>query len=182
MSKYIYVVAIDLDTPIYLTDHQRDFLFSGKTYRAGYLKIKSSVKQKSAPSATDFSLELSAVDQTMISAFANNQYKGRSCKITKVYLNDDESVASSETWLDGECNSYSYRGKRKESILTLKLSSIFGAFESVKMINLGVVFADTINSEDILYWGKTSPTNSGYGSGGGNGGGGRLEDGRTIEQ
>ncbi len=179
MSKYIYVVTIDLDVPIYLTDCQHDFSYLGKTFRSGYLKIKSSVKQKSTPSATDFSLVLSGVDQTMISAFANNPYKGRSCKVERLELDDDETVLESKVWLDGECNSYSYTGRTKESNLTLKLSSIFGAFESVKMINLGVVFRDTINSEDILYWGKASPTTTAYGSGG-NGGGGREEDGKVL--
>ena len=167
MSNYIYVVTISLDVPIYLTDSPRNRDYNGHTYIAGKLKITNSINQKSQPSASDFSIELSGVDQTIVSAIAGSNYKGRRCLIEKLTLNDDETIASSEIWLDGDCNKYSYTNKTTTSTIKLSISSIFGAFDSINMINLGIVFADSINVDETKYWGKLSPTTNNYTGAGG---------------
>lgn len=167
MSNYIYAVTIGLDVPIYLTDFHRNIGHNGHTFIAGKLKVDQPVIQKSEPSANDFTLMLSAVDQTLVSAIGGNPYKGKPCLVERLTLNDDETVASYEVWLDGELNQYSYTNKLKESVIKLKVSSIFGAFESVKMLNLNAQFADTINEDQTLYWGKKSPQTTTYSGGGG---------------
>lgn len=139
----------------------RDYMREdGHTFRSGKLKINSAVIQKSQPSANDFSIQLSAVDQTMVSAFTNSNYKGKRCLVERITLHDNETTSDSEIWLDGDLNKYSYKGGLKESTLTISVGSIFAAFESVKMVNLGIKFADSINVDETLYWGKASPDNS----------------------
>ena len=157
MSNYIYLVTFELDTPIYLTDMHRNISYGGHTFISGKVEVKSSVVQKSQPSANDFNLKLSAVDQTLVSAIAASNYKGRRCLIQRATLNADESIASVETWLDGDLNKYNYTNKLKESVITMSVASIFAAFEAVKMVNIGVQFADTINEDQTLYWGKSNP-------------------------
>lgn len=158
MSNYIYLITVDLDVPIYLTDMNHDKTYNSKSFIAGEVKVNSAVVQKSQPSANDFTLLLSAVDQTLVSAIAGSNYKGRRCLIERATLNDDETIASVETWLDGDLNKYTYTNKLNESVIKLSVSSIFAAFESVKMVNIGVQFADTINEDQTLYWGKFAPT------------------------
>lgn len=179
---YIHLVKLDLSTPVYLTDAHRDFEYNGKTYIAGKLDIKQSVKQKAQPSANDFSMTLSAVDQTLVSAFANFPYKGKQCLVLSAVLNDDESIASVSTWLDGELNKYTFNGKEKQSTLKVSVSSIFAAFESINKLNITEQFKDTINDDQTLYWGKSAPNFSSGGGvgGGGQGGGGQGEDVRQF--
>ena len=138
----------------------RDLDYNCHTFISGKLKVSSSVVQKSQPSANDFVISLSAVDQSLVSAIASTNYKGRRCLIERIKLNDDETVNTVETWLDGELNKYSYVNKLKESTITLNIASIFAAFESVKMLNIGLQFADSINNDETLYWGKEAPATS----------------------
>lgn len=154
----IYLVTLYLDTPVYLTDMDRDMVYEGRTFIKGKFKTDNAVDQKSTPSANDFSITFSAVDQTLISAIANSNYKGKRCLIQRVSLNEDETIESVQTWLDGELNKYSYKNTPTESTITLVVGSIFAAFEGVKMLNLNLQFADTINEDETLYWGKTAPT------------------------
>ena len=171
MSVYIYVVTLNLDTPVYLTDCHRNYDYNGHNFIAGKLKIDQSVVQRSTPSANDFSIQISAVDNIILPAIVGSDYKGRQCLVERLELNSNESVKSTEVWLDGDLNKYNYINNLKDSILKLSVSSIFGAFESVKSVDLGVQFADTINVDQTLYWGKSAPkvTING-GAGGGTGG------------
>ena len=157
MANYIYIVTIELDTFVRLTDCHRDFVYDDDTYTSGKLKVENAIEQKSAPSANDFDLTISAVDQTMVSVFANNPYKGRRCLIQRLELDDDENVIDMMIWLDGELNKYTYTNSLNESTIKLTVSSIFAAFSAVKMLNLAIQFADSINEDDNLYWGKAAP-------------------------
>jgi hypothetical protein len=157
MSNYIYAVSIDLDVPIYLTDFHRSIIHDSKNFISGEIDVQSSVTQKSQPSASDFNLTLSAVDQTLVNAFANNDYKNRRCLIERLTLDDDENVIESEIWLDGDCNKYAYSGKLNTSTLNLMVSSIFAAFDAVNMVNLNLKFAEYINADEVKYWGKEAP-------------------------
>lgn len=177
MSNYIYLITIELDTPIYLTDMHRDMTYNGDVFISGKVEVKSAVVQKSQPSANDFNLQLSAVDQTLVSAIGNTNYKGRRCLIQRATLDTNENVASVETWLDGDLNKYTYTNKLKESVIKLSVSSIFAAFEAIKMINIGVQFKDTINEDQTLYWGKKTPSSGVYSGGGG----GRDTDTPTVQ-
>ncbi len=165
MSNYIYLITIELDSPIYLTDMHRTIVHNSKNFISGKVVVNSSVVQKSQPSANDFDLKLSAVDQTLISAIADSNYKGRRCLIERATLNDQEAIVAIETWLDGDLNKYTYTNKLKESTIKLSVSSIFAAFEAIKMVNLGVKFADTINEDETLYWGKKTPNSGSYSAG-----------------
>ena len=154
MSKVIHLIEFGLDTPIYLTDCDRDFINGGHTYIAGKVKIKTPLAQKAEPSANDFSLTLSAVDQTMVSAFTSNPYKSKQCLVKRVELNEDETVNNIEIWLDGSLNKYVYSGKLKESTMKISVGSVFAAFESVNKLNIMDKFSETINIDETRYWGK----------------------------
>jgi len=154
MSKVIHLIKFGLETPIYITDCDRDYVYGGHTYKVGYVKINQPLRQKSEPSANDFSLTLSAVDQTMVSAFASNSYKGKQCLVTRVELNVDETVNATSVWLDGELNKYVYIGKTTESTMKISVGSVFAAFESTNMVNLLDKFSDSINNDETKYWGK----------------------------
>jgi len=157
MSNYIYAVSISLDVPIYLTDFHRNKTYDGKNFIAGKVKVDSPIVQKSAPSANDFVLIMSAVDQTLVSAFANGAYKNRRCLVERLTLDDDENIIDTEIWLDGDCNKYTYSGKLNTSTISLTVSSIFAAFDMVNMVNLNLQFVDYINASEVKYWGKNAP-------------------------
>ena len=157
MVSYIYLITIELDSPLYLTDMHRNLTNNGHDFISGKVKVDSAVVQKSQPSANDFNITLSAVDQTLVSAIANTNYKGKRCLIERAILNDDETISSTEIWLDGDLNKYTYTNKLNESTIKLSVSSIFAAFDAIKMVNIGAQFASTINEDQTLYWGKVTP-------------------------
>ena len=51
----------------------RNIDYDGHSFIAGKVKVNSTVVQKSQPSANDFDLLISAVDQTMISAITSSR-------------------------------------------------------------------------------------------------------------
>lgn len=165
MSTYIYVVTLALDTPVYLTDMHRNYDYDGKTFIKGKLEIKAGVSQKVEPSASNFNMLLSAIDGTLIAAIAGSNYKGKGCLVERLKLNDDETLNSSEVWLDGDCNNFIFTDKLKTSNLNLKVSSVFGAFENTGASDIAATFADTINADEIRYWGKLAPVTIGDYSG-----------------
>lgn len=165
MSKTIYLVKLGFNVPIYLTDFHRDIVYGAKNYNAGKLKLNNGVVQKAEPSANDFSITFSAIDQTLVSAFGNNPYKNRPCVVTRATLDDDEQITDVETWLDGDMEKYTYTNKPKESTLKLTVSSIFGAFDTVTGVNLGSVFSDYINSDVTVHWGQVVSGSAAVGNG-----------------
>jgi len=167
MSKTIFLVKLGFNVPIYLTDFHRDIVYNGETYNAGKLSLNSGVVQKAVPSANDFSITFSAVDQTLVSAFGNNPYKNRSCEVLRATLNDSEQIVGTEVWLDGDMEKYTYTNKPKESTLKLSISSIFGAFDAVTSVNLGFEFSEFINSDVTVHWGQVISGSAATGSSGG---------------
>lgn len=155
---YAFFITLALDTPIYLTDFHRDYTIGAITHESGMFNLTQAVKQGTEPKAENFKIDFSAIDGTMVSAFANTPYKNRRCLIQRVELDDDdESVISIETWLDGTLNNYEFICTNTSSYFSVSVGSIFNAFNMVKRRNLDVYFADTINNDDVLYWGKESP-------------------------
>lgn len=168
-NRTTYLIKLDFDTPIYLTDFHRDYDVGGLVYNTGKFYLKSSVVQKAEPSASDFTIEFSAVDQTLVSAFANNSYKNRSCTVTRITMDANEQFVSSETWLDGDMEKYTYTNNEKSSTLKLSVASIFGAFDTITSVNLGHVFSDYINSDVTIHWGQLVGSVSGVDPDGGGG-------------
>lgn len=155
---YAFFITLELDVPIYLTDFHRDYSIGALNYQAGMFKMSQSVKQGTEPKAENFKIDLSAIDGTMVSVFANTNYKNKRCLIERVEIDDnDSSVVSVETWLDGILNSYEFVNSKTSSIFSVSVGSIFNAFNMVKRRNLDLYFADTINNDETLYWGKESP-------------------------
>ena len=134
---YMFVISIALDTPIYLTDFHRDYTIGEITHEAGLFELNQSVKQGTEPKADNFKIDFSAVDGVMVSAFANTDYKNRRCLVQRVELDDnDESVVSIETWLDGTLNNYEFVNTKTSSYLSVSVGSIFNSFNMVNKRNM----------------------------------------------
>ena len=176
VNPYAHFITIDLSPPVYLTDYHRDIRHDSKDFIAGKIEIKKARRQKAEPSANNFDFTISAVDQTMVSAF-NQNYKGKRCLIQRVEFSEDQQITNLETWLDGDLNRYTHKTSEKDSILTISVGSVFTVFEKVNMLNIGLKFADTINDDQSIYWGKAAPSNN---SGGGVGGGGGYDPGEPL--
>jgi hypothetical protein len=153
------MLKFNLSPIIYLTDFHRDYTFEGSIYQSGMFELDESVKQGTEPSAGNFKIQLSAIDGTMVNAFADHDYKNKQCLITRVEIDDDNEsiVVGSEIWLDGTLNNYNFTNTDKTSYLSVTVGSIFNAFDMVKKRNLDIYFAETINNDEKVYWGKSAP-------------------------
>lgn len=165
MSKRIFLVKFNLPTPLYLTNFHRDYSYDGNTYIAGKISINADVKQTSEPKANSFDIDLSAVDKTMISVFTSQSYKNRQCEVLRADIDDNEEVISVESWVTGTMERYTYTGSVNNAELKIKVSSIFGAFDTVTSVDLGVLYSEYITVDNTIYWGQEAGTASGSGSG-----------------
>lgn len=168
MSKRIFLVKFDLDTPLFLTNFHRDFTYDGNTYIKGKMAVDAPIKQTSQPNANSFDVTLSAVDKTLISVFTSQPYKNRECEVLRAYIDEeDESLISVESWVTGTLEKYTYTGSVNGANLKIKVSSIFGAFDTVTSVDLGVLYAEYISVDNTIYWGQEAGAASGSGSGSG---------------
>ena len=159
MSNSILLIQLDIENaPIYLTTAQSNVTYDGKTWIAGKAKVDKAFVQKAAIERDTFSFKISAVDQTMISAFANNNYKNRPCVIKELFYNDDYTIDRVEVVSNSTMNNYKYTGSPVSAQITLNLFAIVGSFRRVASVDLGVAFADYINDDQTIYWGKQRPS------------------------
>lgn len=159
---YAHLLEFELDTPTYLTDFHRNYSDDGKTYIAGKLAVNEAIKQKSEPSSSDFSVVLSAVDQTMVSVFTSQEYKGRRCVIYRVEFDDNENIINKTVWMDGFINNYVFSDTIAASTMKIVMNSVFSSFKRVRMKDINLTFSETINEDETIYWGKNTPVTNTY--------------------
>lgn len=155
---YAYTVRLLMgNATLNFTDYHRNFTVDGQYYIAGNLLMNEGVEQQSEPSADDFTISLNGTDESIVSAFANGEYRNRPCIIKRHEFDENENVISSEDWLTGVMVSYGFVNTDKTSIIKLTVGSAFSTFDAVKKKNLNSLYGDTVNKETTLYWGKETP-------------------------
>lgn len=168
MSNSVLLITLDVEnSPVYLTTAQSNVSYDGKTFIGGKAKVDKAIVQKAAIERDNFNFKISAVDQTMISVFANNNYKNRTCTIEELFYTDSYAVDKVELVSSSTMNNYKYSGSPVKAEITLNLLTIVGSFRKIGSIDLSVAFAEYINDDQTLYWGKRRP--AGTGSSGGSG-------------
>lgn len=152
---YAHLVMLGLDSPIFLTDYHRDYVYDGDNYTHGSVKIDGSVKQKVDLGASEFTVELDATTDTFVNVFAANEYKNKPCKITRIELDSEGNIVDSYIYYDGLMDSFTFSNSVKSTTIKLKLSSIFARFTKPMRLNLNRLYSDSISNKDKKRWGKS---------------------------
>jgi len=91
--RFCRMVSIELETPIYLTDHYKDIDFDGETYdSSSHLEPIKNIKQAGINKNPQATINLSGVDQTYYSLFLNNNYVNRLVTIYIAFLDANDDV------------------------------------------------------------------------------------------
>ena len=91
--RYCRLIAINLETPIYLTDHYKDVPYGGNTYdTSAHLESMSNLKQSGIDRNPQVTVNLSGVDQTYYSLFLSNNYVSRTATIYIAFLDSNDAI------------------------------------------------------------------------------------------
>lgn len=154
----IQLLTIYFDsTTHYFTTAQRDFDYNGNTYIAGVIKpITKALPQTQEIKNTSNSIEFSAVDQSVIALFDQNEYTNRQCVIHEYDLDTDQvSIYQSSSMINVQ-----FVGKETTSVINLKLATNKGSLNAVAGLDLGLLYSEWINDDQSVYWGKKADTTS----------------------
>lgn len=91
--KVGHLVAVELDTPIYLTDLYKPIDWRGNVYQAvGHLLGISEIAESATIEASNIQGTLSGIDQIWLSIVLQEDYLDKRLIIHKVFLDEDERV------------------------------------------------------------------------------------------
>lgn len=141
--------------PVYLTTAAHDIMWSGITYTAGSLVLSSDdIKQQQELRVSQFTVVLTAVDQTLLAILQNANQQNRRVTLRRVVLTETHQVIDELISVNYFINSYSVDDNAEEATVSLDLTNSNGNFESVKGIRT------TQNSFKRFYPNTTSFINS----------------------
>ena len=158
MSKLIEITT-DLGTT-YLVTAQVDVEYNGNTYQAGFVDKVSRVSQEAEVSSGKLSLQLSGVDQSMISLFENEDWRNRLCTVYECDIAKDWSVSNVVEYYEGDMIDVRYTLGKNKSIVRLDCKTLYGSINRANAPDLGVLFDQYITDDVTHYFGKTGPINS----------------------
>ena len=130
-----HLLALEFDTPIYLTDLPVSKDFGGNTYQpTGHLLGLDEIVSTTEINIDDLQIELSAADQSIISALASG-YINVKVKIHTIFVEDDYSTIDvDENVFTGLINSYEEGESGSDAKVTIEVTNEFAAYESASGI------------------------------------------------
>ena len=155
MSKLIEITT-DLGTT-YLTTAQVDVDYNSNTYQSGFVGKVGRVKQDAEISSGKLSLQLSGVDQSMISLFENEDWRNRECKVFTCDIAKDWTVSNVSEYYSGDMTGVDYSLGKNNSNVTLECKTMYGSINRANAPDLGILFADWISADVTKYFGKSDP-------------------------
>jgi hypothetical protein len=162
--KPVALVEIGFPTVQRLTNHYKDLVHNANTYSAGGHLLKISAKaENSQINVANFSIQLSAVDNTFVAIVLNNVVSNDEVTIDVGFLDSNDALIDTFTFNKGFIDSYSIDTEKGR--LVLNCTSHFSDFSRVagRKTNSGSqqIFFPTdkgmefagLTVQDIL-WGK----------------------------
>jgi hypothetical protein len=150
---------------IYLTTAAHDINGYGETWvSSGLILTVGSLSEKTELAVQSIDIEFTAVDQSIIALFTNNNQQNRKVILKLVVLDDIHQIVGelySKTYI---IDSFSDRNDDNEATISVEISNFFSDFEAVRGIrttqsSFARFYPNTtsfINSKDIkkeLKWG-----------------------------
>jgi hypothetical protein len=87
-AEFVHLVALDFSGgTFYITTAAQDISWSSQTWTAvGGALVVGNVEESSDASGQGIDLQLSGVDQTILSALLSNDFRGRTCQVYRAHL------------------------------------------------------------------------------------------------
>ena len=125
-----HLIELKLPTPQYLTDNGFDIDYSSNTYVAnGYLLDFDASKESKDLRVNSLDIELTAVNQTFISLFLNNNWINRQVIIRRAVLSDSGSIIGTFIIFDGQITEFEVTEQDDSAEMTLSVASHWADFE-----------------------------------------------------
>lgn len=168
-SEYTYcnIIRMDLSGGIVrLTDAGHDIVFNGQTYiSSGLVAAVSGIKQQQELRVSSVDMRFSAVDQSIVALFSNENQQNRKVIVSTLLLENDTHVPIGLiSTLTNIVNKYSIDDDENGATISVNVSNFLAEFDAVRAIRTTQAsfqrfYADStafINSKDVgndLKWG-----------------------------
>jgi len=162
----VYLYELNLvDGDYYLADFATNLTHNTDVYSATNLVLGSDpFKQQVDLTVLDFNILFTAVDQTMLALFLNDNQQNQTITVRKVIIDDDYSVIGQLMQTTVTIDSYAVNDGVESATMEVNCSNAFGAWQVVRGIrttqaSFSRLIPNTtsfINSKDIneeLIWG-----------------------------
>lgn len=130
------LITLDLSTgPVRLSTAGHDITWGAITYQSSSLVLAvDGIKQQQELRVAEVSIQFTAVDQSLVALFLNNNQQNRKVTIERVVLNLTHNVVGSLIKVNHNINSHSIDDSDSDSVLNVSISNSMANFESVKGI------------------------------------------------
>ena len=130
----VYLLYLGFGTPLYKTNCSFNLTSSvsgsSQTYTAdGFLVGVGNVSETTEPIKNTFSLQLSGVDQSLVSVILNENIINDTVKIWQGLLNANALISDPYLLFEGSINNYSIEDDNNTTIIGLEVTSQWGQFE-----------------------------------------------------
>lgn len=131
--KLAYLIKMEFDTVQYLTDNAFDLVVGSDTYAASSHILKvGTPKESNKLSTSRLNLTLSAVNQSYIPLFLNNQWINRKVTISRAVLDASNAIDGDPIiYFSGLMTGYSIDEGGSRSTIQIELTSHWADFERV---------------------------------------------------
>ena len=125
-----HLIELKLPTPQYLTDNGFPIEFESNTYQSsGYLLDIDSPKESTDLRVNSLDIELTAVNQTFIALFLNDDWINRQVIVRRAVLDDDGSIIGTFIIFDGQITEFEVTEQDDSATMTLSVASHWADFE-----------------------------------------------------
>ena len=129
--RLAHLVRIGFDTELFLTDYAHELSYDGNTYLAAshFLSLSDS-QETNDLRVGSMSMSISAVDQSYVSIFLNQQYVNRRVRVWLTVLSDSGAIIGDPIkTFDGEIVGYSLQNSSDSAVINMSMASHWADFE-----------------------------------------------------
>jgi hypothetical protein len=128
------LIKLDFPTPIYITDYGQDITYNSQNYDASsYILEVGGASETGDIRVNSMDLILSAVEQSYVSLFLNNNYVNVAVTIQRACLDDNGAVIGEPiTYFDGRIVGYGIEDSGQDSTLNVEIASHWQDFDKVQ--------------------------------------------------
>lgn len=129
--RLAHLVRFGFDTELFVTDYAHQITYDGNDYlAASHFLALDTTQETQDLRVGSMSVSLSAVDQSYVSIFLNQQYINRRMRIWLAILNSSGQIIGDPIkTFDGEITGYSLNNSKDSAVINIDAASHWADFE-----------------------------------------------------
>jgi len=129
--RLAHLVRIGFDTELFITDYGHQITYDSNDYLAASHFLSLSTSQETQDLRVgSLSLSISAVDQSYVSIFLNQEYVNRRVRIWLAVLDSSAAIVGDPIkTFDGEIVGYSLQNSADSAVINMEMASHWSDFE-----------------------------------------------------